>query len=109
VSSSVKTLGGHRFLSRKDRSNLGPKIAAERLRFHRRQHDRHVEHAGGLGESDRVVDDRLTIAIAGSEQHLRLMVDHATTQLSGVKSPFSLSFGRSPFDDCCAIRFTFSF
>jgi len=34
------------------------------------------------------------------KQHLALMVDQRHEQLSGVKSPFSLSFGRLPFDDC---------
>jgi len=81
------------FLPRKDGSNLWPEVSAERFRFHRRQNDRHVEHAGGLGEGDRVVDDRLAIEVAGPEQHLRLMVDQRHDAIVGSQESLLTQLG----------------
>jgi len=66
---------------------LGPNIPAEAFRLHRSEHDRDVEYLGSLRECHGVVNDRLTIEVADSEQHLRLWSISATTQLSGVRSP----------------------
>ncbi len=55
--------------------NLGPHVAAEALGFHRAEDHRHVEHPGGLGEGNVVVDDRLTVEARHAEEHLRLEID----------------------------------
>jgi hypothetical protein len=34
-----------------------------------------IEYPGGFGESNRAVDDRLSLEVGGSKKHLRLKID----------------------------------
>src|SRR6266404_1534721 len=66
-----------RFLVWKDCLYLGPNIPTETFRLPRREHDRDVENLSGLRECHRVVNDRLPIEVADTEQHLRLVVNQS--------------------------------
>ena len=80
------TLDG--LLTRKDRLELRPHVAAEGLGFDGGQHNRHVEDPRRLCQGDRAVDDRLTIEIRGSEEHLRLVIDERDDAIVGREQSF---------------------
>src|SRR5256886_12997106 len=80
-------------LRRKHRLKLRPEIPGKVVRLHRREHDRYVEDAGGLGEGDGIVDDRLTIEIRDAEEHLRLMVDERDNAIVLSQETFFTALG----------------
>jgi hypothetical protein len=55
-------------------SYLGPKIPTNAFRFYSRQYDRNLEKLSSFRECHRVINKRLAIEVANSEQHLRLMI-----------------------------------
>jgi len=95
-------------LRRKHRLKLGPEIPGKAVRLYRREHDRYLEDAGGLGEGDGIVDDRLTIEIRDAEKHLRLMVDERDDAIVLSQETFFTALGMaiggrhgpSPFPGC---------
>src|SRR5439155_18755944 len=87
-----------RRLLRKHRADLWPLIPTEALRFDRCEHDRHIEHPGGLCEGDGVVDDRLAIEIRDTEHHLGLVIDECDDAIVRSQQAF---FATLRPTDCC--------
>src|SRR5258705_5330182 len=82
----------NRLLLWKDSFYLGPNIPTEAFRLHCREHDRDVEYPGGLRQCHCVVNDRLPIEVADSEQHLRLVVNQSNHAVVRGKQAFLTEF-----------------
>src|SRR6185369_4896905 len=76
----------------KDSLYLGPDIPAEAFRLYRSEHDWDIEYLGSLRECHCVVYDRLTIEVADSEQHLRLMVNQRDNAVVRSQESFFAEF-----------------
>ena len=75
-----------------DGLELRPDIPAKAFRFDGGEHDRNVEYSGAFRECHDVVNDSLTVKVAGSEQHLWLMVDQRHNAILRSQQPLFAEF-----------------
>ena len=72
--------------------SCGPDIPAKAFRFDGGKHNGNVEYSDGFRESHDVVNDSLTVKVAGSEQHLWLMVDQRHNAILRSQQPLFAEF-----------------
>src|SRR5215472_13467232 len=73
-------------------ANLRPKMSTEGLSLNCRQHDRYAKHPCSLCKCHSVVYDSLTIKVAGSKQHLGLMINQSHDTIVGSEQTFFAPF-----------------
>src|SRR5215472_17814512 len=71
-----------------DGVNLRPEMSTEGVSLNCRQHDRYAEHPCSLCKCHSVVYDSLTIKVAGSKQHLGLMINQSHDTIVGSEQTF---------------------